>query len=168
MNWSMLRAIIILPGNVLIVIPALILWLTANTQCAYRVVGPMEYQFWVALCLLVLGLSMSIWTSSLFLRKGEGTPAPWDPPKRMVIEGPYRYVRNPMITSVLISLTAEAIFFQSWPLFTWMVFFFVGNAIYFPLSEEKGLENRFGEEYRQYKRNVPRWIPRLSPWEPDW
>jgi protein-S-isoprenylcysteine O-methyltransferase Ste14 len=45
-----------------------------------------------------------------------------------------------------------------------MTVFFIGNAIYFPLIEEKGLEKRFGDEYRDYKANVPRWIPRLRAW----
>jgi protein-S-isoprenylcysteine O-methyltransferase Ste14 len=41
------------------------------------------------------------------------------------------------------------------------------HLFYIPLSEERGLENRFGQDYREYRRNVPRWIPRLTPWEPD-
>lgn len=160
----MLRAILILPGNVLVVVPAAILWLTAGTQYDWRVSGLTEAQFWFAMLLLVTGLILSIWTSRLFLKKGEGTPAPWDPPKKLVIGGPYRFVRNPMISSVLFSLTAEAIFFHSWMLFVWAGIFFIGNAIYFPLVEEKGLEARFGEDYVKYKTNVPRWLPRLTPW----
>jgi protein-S-isoprenylcysteine O-methyltransferase Ste14 len=163
----MLYAILLLPGVVLVVIPAIILWLTCDSRNACRVSGPMEYQFWLALCLLVAGLGLGIWTARLFFLKGQGTPAPWNPPRKLVVLGPYRYVRNPMIISVLISLTAEAIFFQSRPLLAWMVFFFIGNAIYFPLWEEKVLVKRFGEPYRQYRCNVPRWIPRLTPWVPD-
>lgn len=167
MNWSMLRAILILPGNVLVVIPALVLWLTADSSSAGQVSGPAQYQFWLALFLLIPGLSLSIWTARLFLKKGEGTPAPWDPPRKLVIRGPYQYVRNPMITSVLISLTAEAIYFHSWPLLVWMGIFFLANVIYFPLFEEKGLEARFGTDYESYKNNVPRWVPRLTPWSAD-
>jgi len=55
--------------------------------------------------------------------------------------------------------------FHSWPITAWMILFFVGNAIYFPLVEEKGLERRFGEEYLKYKARVPRWLPRLRSWE---
>jgi protein-S-isoprenylcysteine O-methyltransferase Ste14 len=69
-----------------------------------------------------------------------------------------------MITGVLLMLSAEALLLQSWPIAAWMMLFFIGNAIYFPLVEEKGLEKRFGNEYRDYKANVPRWIPRLRPW----
>jgi len=66
---------------------------------------------------------------------------------------------------VLIILFAEAIFFQSWPIALWMLIFFMGNMIYFPLIEEKGLEKRFGDDYRRYKANVPRWVPKLKAWK---
>ena len=70
-----------------------------------------------------------------------------------------------MISGVLLLLLAEALLFHSWPITAWMILFLVGNAIYFPLVEEKGLEKRFGDEYLEYKARVPRWIPRLRPWE---
>jgi protein-S-isoprenylcysteine O-methyltransferase Ste14 len=101
------------------------------------------------------------------LKVGQGTPAPWDPPKKLVVRGPYRYVRNPMITGALLLLLAEAMLLQSWPIAIWLVLFFIGNSVYFPLVEEKGLEKRFGDAYRKYKANVPRWIPRLRAWKDD-
>jgi protein-S-isoprenylcysteine O-methyltransferase Ste14 len=107
---------------------------------------------------------LSSWSVALFLKTGEGTPAPWEPPKKLVIRGPYRYVRNPMITGVLLMLSAEAMLFHSWSIAIWMMIFFVGNTVYFSLNEEKGLERRFGDDYRVYKAHVPRWIPRLRPW----
>jgi protein-S-isoprenylcysteine O-methyltransferase Ste14 len=70
-----------------------------------------------------------------------------------------------MISGALFFLLAEALFFHSWPIAAWMIVFFVGNAIYFPLVEEKTLEKRFGDEYLKYKGRVPRWLPRLPPWE---
>ena len=75
-------------------------------------------------------------------------------------------VRNPMISSVLLMLAGEALLYQSWPLAAWGLLFFAANAVYFPLSEEKGLERRFGGDYRTYKANVPRWFPRIRPWRP--
>ncbi len=98
------------------------------------------------------------------MKVGNGTPAPWDPPKKLVIRGPYCYVRNPMIISVMLMLLAEVLLFQSWPIAAWIVVFFIGNSIYFPLVEEKNLEKRFGDDYREYKAHVRRWIPRLRPW----
>lgn len=74
------------------------------------------------------------------MKFGEGTPAPWDPPKKLIVRGPCCYVGNPMITGVLLIHLAEATLLQSWPIALWMVVFYIGNAIYFPLFEEKGLE----------------------------
>ena len=71
------------------------------------------------------------------------------------------------ITSVLLMLFAEAALLQSLPIALWMLVFFIAHAIYFPLSEEKGLKKRFGDDYREYCAHVPRWIPKLRPWKPD-
>jgi len=97
---------------------------------------------------------LSVWTVKLFMKFGDGTPAPWDPPRKLVIRGPYRHVRNPMITGVLLMLLAEAMLLQSWPIALWMAVFFIGNAVYFPLVEEKGLEKRFAHDYRLYKKRA--------------
>ena len=165
MNRRMIRSIIILPGTVLVFIPAMILLLTRDSRFHPDISSPDEIRFWVAILLAGVGIMFSVWTSTLFMRFGEGTPAPWAPPRNMVIRGPYRHVRNPMILSVLVSLLAEAIFFQSWPIAFWMIIFFFGNAVYFPLVEEKDLEKRFGEDYLRYKAHVPRWVPRLRGWK---
>jgi protein-S-isoprenylcysteine O-methyltransferase Ste14 len=105
-------------------------------------------------------------TISLFANVGEGTLAPWDPPRNLVARGVYRYVRNPMISGVIFILLGEAILLGSLPVLVWFLIGFAVNAIYIPLIEEKRLERRFGDEYLAYKRNVPRWIPRLRPWTP--
>ena len=165
MHWGLVRAIIVLPGTVLVLIPAVILAVTAHSQFSHELATSGQIVFWVALFAASIGLGLSVWTVTLFMSFGEGTPAPWDPPKKLVVRGPYRYVRNPMITGVVLTLFAEAMLFQSWPIAVWMMVFFVGNAIYFPLIEEKGLEKRFGDDYRAYKAHVPRWIPRLRPWK---
>ena len=69
-----------------------------------------------------------------------------------------------MMSGALFVLLGEAVLVASLPLFCWFVFAGVVYAVYIPLSEEPGLVKRFGEEYRDYKRNVPRWIPRWKPW----
>ena len=165
MNGKMIRSIIILPGTVLVFIPAIIFLMTQDSRFHPGISTPDEIRFWVALLFTGIGVMFSSWTSRLFMKLGEGTPAPWAPPRKMVIRGPYRHVRNPMITSVLVILSAEAIFFRSWPIAFWMLIFFFGNAVYFPLVEEKGLEKRFGDDYLKYKTHVPRWIPRLRGWK---
>jgi protein-S-isoprenylcysteine O-methyltransferase Ste14 len=82
-----------------------------------------------------------------------------------VVRGPYRHVRNPMISGVLFILAGEALVLGSLPLLIWFLAFFAANSVWMPLIEEPGLERRFGEEYIEYKREVPRWLPRLKPWE---
>ncbi len=72
-----------------------------------------------------------------------------------------------MISSVLIILLGEALIFSSIELFALFIFFFILNHIYFVYSEEPGLIKRFGDDYVEYMKNVPRWIPRLTPWEKE-
>jgi len=166
MMARMIRAVLILPGTAAVVVPGLVLWSTAGGALAGALAAPGEGAFWAGLAALAFGAFFGIWTARLFVTRGEGTPAPWDPPRKLVVEGPYRYVRNPMISSVLFVLAGEALLFQSWPLGAWGGLFLAANAVYFPLSEEKGLERRFGDDYRTYKANVPRWLPRPTPWSP--
>ena len=101
------------------------------------------------------------WTVALFVRNGRGTLAPWDPTSHLVISGPYRYVRNPMITGVATILAGEALFFRSWGVAIELAAFLAVNALYFPLVEEPGMRRRFGSEYDEYSARVPRWLPRV-------
>ena len=167
MRWRLVIAIIVLPGTALVFVPAIILTLAENSGVSYQSATPDQSLFWLALLPAGVGLGLAVWTVALFMKFGNGTPAPWDPPKELVIRGPYRHVRNPMISGALLILLAEALLFQSWPLSVWMVAFFIVNTIYFRFIEEKGLEKRFGEDYRKYKGRVPRWLPRLQPWNPE-
>ena len=166
MTWRMVKAVLILPGTAVVLVPGLITWAAAGTDFGGPVSPPGDIRLWAGLGIFGLGVWFGFWTASLFVTIGKGTPAPWDPPKKLVVRGPYRHVRNPMITSVLFMLLGEALFLQSWPIGWWGLFFFAANSVYFPLSEEKGLERRFGEDYLAYKANVPRWLPRFTPWRP--
>ena len=165
MNLELIKAIVILPGTALVYIPGAMLWLVAESGAAISLAGLARPRFWFALVRGASGLALAVWTVRLFRTVGEGTPAPWAPPKRLVVRGPYRHVRNPMITSVLLMLGAESLFFGSWHLAGWMLVFLLGNAVYFPLVEERALERRFGDAYRLYKANVPRWIPSWRSWD---
>jgi len=154
----------ILPLVVLIIIPGSILWATG-----FRIGWGLGMLWDIIIVLagaLLMGaglyyLSVSIW---LFNNIGRGTLAPWSPTRKLVLIGPYRYVRNPMISGVLMTLLGESVVFGSIGIFIWFLLFFIINHIYFISSEEPGLEKRFGQEYLVYKKNVPRWIPRLKPW----
>lgn len=117
-------------------------------------------------CLLAVGLLLFLSSLRRFATEGEGTLAPWDPPRRLVVRGPYCYVRNPMISGVVFILFAEAALLRSLPHLRWAVTFLVINLVYIPLFEEPQLDARFGESYREYRRNVPRIVPRLRPWQP--
>jgi protein-S-isoprenylcysteine O-methyltransferase Ste14 len=144
---------VLLPGTVAVVIPALIVSLGgANLEPVTALLGAV---------LAVAGVALVVWTVTLFDRIGRGTLAPWDPTSRLVIRGPYRFVRNPMITGVAAILAGEALFFRSWGIAIELVAFLAVNAIYFPLVEEPSLRRRFGIEYDEYKARVPRWLPRV-------
>ena len=81
------------------------------------------------------------------------------------MRGIYRYVRNPIISGVFCLLLGEGLGVGSVPLLTWFVIFVIINLIYIPLVEEPALAQRFGQDYLRYKQYVPRWLPRLTPWE---
>ena len=122
--------------------------------------------FFVGFGFIGLGLVLMYHTIALFITVGKGTLAPWDPPKKFVARGIYRHVRNPMSTGVLCVLLGEVRLFTSYPLLLWLLCFLLLNMIYIPFFEEPGLERRFGDDYKLYKENVPRWIPRLTAWTP--
>lgn len=152
-----LKAIIILPFNVTVVIPYLILYIS---KFQYNI--PNIIQIIFGIILFIFGLFLAIWTMILFNTIGKGTLAPWAAPKHLVVEGPFKIVRNPMITGILSILTAESLILNSINLFYWMIIFFIVNCIYFKLFEEKQLERNFGQEYLEYKKNVPMWIPKFK------
>jgi protein-S-isoprenylcysteine O-methyltransferase Ste14 len=153
-----LRAIGLLPGVVAVVVPALIVWRTGTS-----------FRWFLAVpgaLLIGLGLLLVVCTVALFVTDGRGTLAPWDPTARLVVRGPYRYVRNPMISGVLFILLGEAALLGSVSLLIWFAAVFAVNAVYLPLLEEPGLSRRFGDDYERYRAHVPRWLPRVRPWVP--
>jgi len=97
-----------------------------------------------------------------FALRGKGTPAPIDPPKKLVEEGPYRIVRNPMYWSVAFVLLGEALVFHSPVLAELAVAFFAGTILFVLFYEEPILRRKFGAEYEEYCRRVPSWLPRIK------
>lgn len=157
-NWKQIRAILLLPSTVTIVIPATILYCT-EWSLSYKILPIIGSLF------VIVGLALMVWTNRLFSTVGKGTLAPWNPPQRFVVCGIYQHVRNPMLLGVFSILVGEAIFFGSPPLLGLFTIFCLLNMIYIPFVEEPGLAKRFGDDYLLYKKHVPRWIPRLRPWE---
>jgi protein-S-isoprenylcysteine O-methyltransferase Ste14 len=146
-------AVLVLPGTVTIAVPAVILWLWgADVAPGTGILGAV---------VVALGVVLVAWTIRLFDTVGRGTLAPWEPTSALVVRGPYRYVRNPMITGVATILAGEALFFRSWGIAIEFAVFVAVNAVYFPLVEEPGLRRRFGRDYEEYCASVPRWLPRV-------
>ncbi len=160
-----LVSIIALPVMVIIVVPAVLvsllsyepLWgLPSLTQLLLLISG---------LLLMIAGLVLLYSAIFLFITKGNGTIAPWNPTSKLIVGGIYGHVRNPMITGIFLILTGESLLLGSIPVTIWTLLFILTNLIYVPLIEEPELAERFGDEYLVYKENVPRWIPRLSRWK---
>lgn len=160
-----LLSILLLPFLVVAVVPCWLVtaWAAFDTRWASGTLLPGVARTVGALVFLV-GLGLFAWCVALFGRVGQGTLAPWDPTRRLVAVGPYRYVRNPMISSVAAMLAGETLLSGSRVLAVWAAGFVLINHVYFLLSEEPGLERRFGSGYRDYKAAVPRWVPRATPW----
>jgi len=159
-----LVSILILPTSAVVLMPLWLLHRFGGTWPGDRSMDAMLLQIAGAL-LFAAGFVLFAWCVWLFGRVGEGTLAPWDPPRHFVAVGPYRYTRNPMISGVAVMLIGEALFFISIPLALWALTFIAVNQLYFMLSEEPRLERRYGARYRAYKAAVPRWTPRRTPWD---
>ena len=161
-----IQSIILLPTIVAVVIPGIILFRTGTLKIGWSLTPPFNLAPSLGgIVFMVLGLTLMAKTIALFATVGQGTLAPWAPPERLVVRGIYRHVRNPMISGLLCVLCGETLLIGSIPLLEWFGIFLLINLIYIPLLEEPGLEERFGQPYRVYRQNVPRWIPRLKPWD---
>jgi protein-S-isoprenylcysteine O-methyltransferase Ste14 len=97
-----------------------------------------------------------------FAVRGKGTPLPIDPPKKLLVEGPYSVVRNPMYWGVVSVMLGEAAVFHSVDLAELAGAFFLGVNVFVLLVEEPSLKKKFGAEYEEYCRRVPRWLPRFK------
>jgi protein-S-isoprenylcysteine O-methyltransferase Ste14 len=159
-----LLSILILPCTVVVVVPYTLLRREARASLPDGSSVATWLHVSAGATLFLGGFVLFAWTVGLFARQGRGTLAPWDPTKRLVATGPYGHVRNPMISGVLLMLLGEALFWSSRSIATWAGVFLIVNQVYFVILEEPGLVRRFGDAYRTYRAQVPRWIPRLRPW----
>ena len=166
-TFDHLKAILALPFMVLVVIPGLIAFFTRNQMESLLNEPDPRLTKILGYLLLLGGGFLFVHSIRLFIQIGKGTLAPWDPTRKLVVKSLYRYMRNPMITGVVAILLAEALLLKSTPILIWAVFFFLLNTVYFIFKEEPDLEKRFGTEYVTYKKHVPRWLPRFSPWRPE-
>ena len=142
-------------GFVLVFVPAQLLsWsgiarpaVTGAPQIAGLIVG-------------AAGAALALWCVLAFALVGKGTPAPFDPPRRLVVRGPYRVVRNPMYVGAGLALAAAALFYQSLMLLGFAALFLIVTHLFVTWYEEPTLRRLFGEEYQAYCRRVHRWWPR--------
>ena len=110
--------------------------------------------------LTAAGGAVALWCVLAFALIGRGTPAPFDPPRRLVSRGPYRLVRNPMYIGAGFALAGAALFYQSLPLLGYTGLFFLATHLFVVLYEEPALRRSFGQEYAAYCQTVRRWWPR--------
>jgi len=146
-----LISVVVLPGVAAVVIP----WL---------IVSPPAWPTgarWVGIVPLAFGLALFASCVIIFAALGRGTLAPWDAPRRFVAVGPYRRVRNPTYLGVGSVVLGEAILFGSLALGLYVAVLALVWHVFVVLWEEPSLERTFGDEYRTYRANVPRWLPRL-------
>ena len=111
--------------------------------------------------LMAIGTAILLWCVRDFLVIGKGTLAPWDAPTRLVVVGLYRYVRNPMYVGVIIFLIGWCVWSGSKWLWAYLVVLTVGFHLRVVLYEEPRLEREFAEDWKNYRKRVGRWLPRL-------
>jgi len=149
---------ILVPGTVVVLIP----WVVLRGGDGLRPTSaPM---LWIpGVLAAAAGAALYFVCLAGFIRHGRGTPAPIDPPRRLVVGGPYRRTRNPMYLAVLSMVVGEALLFGSPRLALYAVLLASAFHLFVVLYEEPTLSRLFGAEYDAYRRSVPRWLVRWRP-----
>jgi len=148
-----------------LLLPIFLIWIPnkilSSPEYAYSFnAGVLKY---FGIAPIVLGLAIYIWCSSSFVVHGKGTPIPFTPTKELVMTEIYRFVRNPLYIACIFVLVGEFLLYQSVGILIYCLLMFAIFNIHV-FMEEKLLADQFGETYEQYRKSVPRWIPRLKPY----
>ena len=140
----------------------LLIFLPGQILSSTGVVQPAAIGVWqiAGVLLAVSGAALALMCILTFVFVGRGTPAPFDPPRRLVIRGPYRLVRNPMYLSAGLALAGAGIFYESIPLLGYAALFLVITHLFVVLYEEPTLRRTFDTDYEAYCRRVGRWWPK--------
>ena len=117
--------------------------------------------------LIALGALVLLDSFARFALKGLGTPAPVFPTRHLVVSGLYRYVRNPMYVAVVAAILGQGFLFGNARLLVYGAAVWLAFHVFVLAYEEPTLRNSFGAEYEAFCASVPRWIPRLTPWQPS-
>lgn len=155
--WLLLKNLLftlVVPGTTAVLLPYLIL----ERRTGFRPPSWGVAQI-AAVPLALLGLFIYLACAWEFARRGRATPAPLDAPRVLVVQGLYRYVRNPMYLGVLLFILAESIFNESGVLALYATGFFLLVHLFTVLYEEPTLQRKFGGSYAAYRRSVRRWVP---------
>ena len=141
-------------GLLLVFLPERILVSTGISQ-------PVSIGAWqvVGMCLGASGAALALTCIVTFVFVGRGTPAPFDPPRRLVVQGPYRLIRNPMYVGAGLALAGAALFYQSIPLLGYAGLFLLMTHVFVVWYEEPALRRTFDRDYEVYCRRVGRWRP---------
>jgi protein-S-isoprenylcysteine O-methyltransferase Ste14 len=156
--FALVRALIVAPAFVSLWMYFVPRWIAGPAAFAQQ--RPLG---WIVVAIgAVIGLPC-VWE---FAWRGLGTPAPFDPPRRLVVTGPYRFVRNPMYFGMGLVLIGEAIVYPNimWLMLAMVVSLWAVVSVFIIEYEEPTLRRMFGADYEAYFRAVHRWIPRLRPW----
>ena len=145
------------------IVAGLFPWMITRWRVADSVSWPVRTS---GVALLVAGGSVLVSAFAGFVTEGLGTPAPVAPTQRLVIGGPYRYVRNPMYLAVLAAIAGQALVLGRTALVAYGFVVAVAFVVFVRLYEEPILRATFGDAYETYRRAVPGWWPRLRPWTP--
>ncbi len=149
--------LVIAPGTLAVYVP----WVLTHWDFAPQLF-PIARVLGAAL--IVAGLPVLLDSFARFALQGLGTPAPVMPPKRLVVTGFYRYVRNPMYVAVTALITGQGLLFGSVTVLEYGAIVWAAFFLFVVAYEEPVLGEQFGDEYRRYRANVRRWLPRLTPW----
>ena len=119
--------------------------------------------------LMAIGGAIMVWCVFEFGWTGHGTPMPLDPPRRLVVRGAYRWVRNPMYVGMGLFLTGEALALPAITrsMLILVIVLWLVVTLFVVAYEEPTLRASFGDDYREYCAHVRRWIPRLTPFDKD-
>jgi len=164
--WALFKTLlftIFVPGTVGV-------WIPYEVGGAYNIRQTLEQTSQLRLVssglFFLMGSVAYSWCAWDFAVKGLGTPAPIDAPKSLVVNGLYRYVRNPMYLSVACLISAQSIVRASHPIYYYLIFFLFCAQLFVSFYEEPHLRKTFGAQYEDYCRQVPRWVPRFPGYRP--
>jgi protein-S-isoprenylcysteine O-methyltransferase Ste14 len=143
-------------GFLLIYLPARLL--SRSGIAAPATIGPLQV---AGIVIGAIGAALALWCIATFVSIGRGTPAPFDAPRRLVVRGPYRFVRNPMYIGAALVLGGAALFYRSLGILIYTALLLLTAHVLVVLYEERVLARTFGDDYRAYRARVRRWLPKF-------